>query len=178
MSGVPEGLRSLLNAGFRVYLNSAGEPAVGPSPVPPELLQAARVDRDSIKAWLVARRERMEMPFDAGGYAGLPEKAVDQAEAINDCLGVLDPVIRRGNVIRCVLMELPVPKRDVMFHELERLRWVSAESEGITGRCLFCGDVFTLWCDACNGRCCARCLRCMGECPVTSRENEQGAMFR
>ena len=71
------------------------------SKVPPDLLVEVRQNKAEIVARLRRRTELMDLPFPIG-YGGLPLAQVEMAEAVMDKWGVIDPMLRKYNVLSWV----------------------------------------------------------------------------
>ena len=71
------------------------------SKVPPDLLVEVRQNKAEIVARLRRRTKLIDLPFPIG-YGGLPLAQVEMAEAVMDKWGVIDPMLRKYNVLSWV----------------------------------------------------------------------------
>jgi hypothetical protein len=75
----------------------------GPRPVPGFLMEQLRARKAEIRSFLERCNQAsfFDLPFPLG-YGGLPRAQVEAAEAINNKLGIKDPVQRKYNVLSWV----------------------------------------------------------------------------
>ena len=104
MSNVLTLVQQAHSLGARLWVEEKRVKLKAPSPLPPGLVTQLREHKTEVLAYLEVESRQtssFDLPFPIG-CGGLPRGQVEAAEAVNDKLGVKDPVHRKYNVLSWV----------------------------------------------------------------------------